>query len=42
MTALGVALAAGFVRARPRADVPGDLEAYNTYLAALGDQGGSM
>jgi putative copper resistance protein D len=40
MTVIGVALAASLVRARDgsRAGRPGDLEAYNTYLAGLGNQ----
>jgi putative copper resistance protein D len=36
MTVMAVALAAGVVRARSRAERPGGLEAYNAYLAGLG------
>jgi hypothetical protein len=38
MTVLAVALAASVVRDRgtPHGDVPGDLDAYNAYLASLG------
>jgi uncharacterized membrane protein YphA (DoxX/SURF4 family) len=39
MTALALLLAVAFVRAgeRPAAAAPADLDAYNAYLAALGE-----